>query len=87
MFEEKNNKNTVTSVDEKYEGYFKITSSAVNARKNPGGNRKDPVLFVLMQGETIHCDGEYTTVNNEIYLLVGGTSQKGYIPLKCAKKL
>lgn len=87
MLEEKVLTTPEIKSDEKYEGYFKITATAVNVRVKPGGNRKDKIAFVLMEGETIFCDGKYAQANGEDYLLVGGGDSKGYIPVKFTKKL
>lgn len=73
--------------DDKYDGYFKITTNAVNIRVKPGMNKKDEILYVLMKGETVHCYGKYVELNGEIYLPVERDEKHGYLPLKFAEKI
>lgn len=73
--------------DERLEGYYVVTSSAVNIRPTPSANKKDKIVKCLLNGEKFTCDGKYTLADGKKWLHVNSGSSEGFVIDRFAAKL
>lgn len=56
--------------DEKFEGYYVVTTSALNIRSVPDGKKPDTIVKCILNGEKPRCDGNYVVIDGKRWLHV-----------------
>lgn len=73
--------------NEDYEGYYEVSVPAINMRKEPGKDKKNPVVATLMRTQRVTCDGHYSVVNDSKWYKIDFDGVVGYLPEDKVSKL
>ena len=78
---------TPIKFNEEYEGYYVVSTPAINMRKEPGKDKHNPVVATLMRTQRVTCDGHYVILNNSKWYKMNFDGIIGYLPEDKVSKL